>query len=119
MPSERGLQTIVNVEGLPEGYAQVFLKGQLTWTHVKQFQSDIRQLFSKGYTILEIDLAELTYLDSSGLGAFLPIHKMYQEAGGRVKITNPRRLIRHLLVSAHLDTVLEIGPEPPIQEPAQ
>ena len=119
MASERMLQMNVNAEGLPEGSVQVLLKGQLTWTHVKQFHVDIGQLFSKGYTVLEIDLAELTYLDSTGLGAFLAVHKKIQEAGGRLTITNPRRLIRHLFVSAHLDTVLEIGPEPTIQEPTQ
>lgn len=72
---------------------------------------EINRLFASGYHTYEIDLSELTYLDSSGLAAFIPIHEKSREVSGSMKITNPRRLIRQIFVSAHLDCVLDIGPD--------
>ncbi len=110
MEQEKGLKVVL--EALPgEGGIRALLKGQLTWPHIRQFQLEINRVQASGCKHLEIDLAELSYLDSSGLAAFLPVNERFKQAQGSLKLVNPRRIIRHLFTSAHLDMVLDIGPE--------
>jgi anti-anti-sigma factor len=102
----------VIVEALPgeEGGIRVQLKGQLTFPNIKQFQMEISRILASGHKHLEIDIGDVVYLDSSGLAAFIPVNDRIREAQGSLRITNPRRFIRHVFVSAQLDTVLDIGP---------
>ncbi|NUN97589.1 MAG: STAS domain-containing protein [Candidatus Omnitrophica bacterium] len=83
----------------------------MTWPHVKQFQNEMGRVLQSGVRVLELDLAGLSYLDSAGLAAFLPVHQLFTNAGGRMRIVNTRKFIRHLFVSSHLDTVLEFAVE--------
>lgn len=111
MEQERGLK--LSLETLPggEGIMRASLKGQLTWPHIKQFQFEINRVLASGCKHLEIDLGDLSYLDSSGLATFIPINERFKQSEGTMKIINPRKFIRHIFISAHLDTVLDIGPE--------
>ncbi len=111
MDQDKGLK--VTVESLPEnsGRVRAIVRGQLTWPHIRQFQTEINRIMASGCKYLEIDLADLSYLDSSGLAAFLPVNERLKQAQGSLRIINPRRIIRHLFTSAHLDMVLDIGPE--------
>jgi anti-anti-sigma factor len=106
----KGLKIVVETGSTP-GEVRALLKGQLTMPLVKQFQLEINRILLAGCQILELDLADLNYLDSSGLAAFIPVHQRMQTAGGQMRIRHPRKLIRHLFVSAHLDKVLDLGPE--------
>lgn len=111
MEDTRGFKIITETEGLPNQSVCLQLKGQLTWTYVKQFQMEVTRLFANGYKDYEIDLRDLVYLDSAGLASFIPVHEKAVGLSGSMKITNPRRLIRQIFVSAHLDCVLDIGPD--------
>ncbi len=111
MEQEKGFKLILETTPAEGGGTRVLLKGLLTWPHIRQFQTEINRALATGCKYLEIDLSELTYLDSSGLAAFLPLHDRLKQAEGSLKIVNPRRIIRHLFTSVHLDQVLDIGPE--------
>lgn len=88
----------------------MFIKGNLTSVVAAQLKNEVNRLIARGVRNFEADLTELLYLDSTGLAAFVAAHKQTQEVSGSLKLVNPRRLIRHLFVSAKLDTVLDIGP---------
>jgi anti-sigma B factor antagonist len=111
METEKGLK--LTLESVPGGGGgiRVMVKGQLTFPNIRQFQSDINRILVAGCKYIEIDLSDLTYLDSSGMAVFLPLNERFKQAQGSLKIVHPRRIIRHLFTSAHLDTVLDIGPE--------
>jgi anti-sigma B factor antagonist len=106
----KGFKAVLEREGLPQDSARLFMKGHFTWPTTDQVKGDIERLASNGVSHLVADLTELTYLDSTGLSTFVAVHKSLVEIGGDLKIVNPRRLIRHLFVSAKLDGVLDIGP---------
>ena len=108
---QKFLRISLQKEGMPDGMALALLSGQLTLTHTKLFQTELGKVLESGYTNVQIDLSNVTYIDSTGLAAFIPIHQKFQEAGGSVSIINPRRLIRHIFTSSKLDEVLNIGPE--------
>jgi anti-anti-sigma factor len=106
----KGFKAVIEREGLPPDSARLFLKGQFTWPTTEQVKSDIERLAASGVCKLVVDLTELIYLDSTGLSAFVAAHKTFVDVGGELKIVHPRRLIRHLFVSAKLDGMLDIGP---------
>ncbi len=88
----------------------VHLAGRLSQTEVKRLRAEFDRLVSCGYKHIDVDMSDLLYIDSSGLAEFVPIYQMVRENEGGLCLTNPRRLIRHILVSAHLDDIFEIHP---------
>jgi anti-sigma B factor antagonist len=55
-----------------------------------------------------IDLANVSDMDSSGLGQLCTIHAMLKNCGGDMKLLKPTDSIRKLLQIAKLDTVFEL-----------
>ena len=49
-----------------------------------------------------IDLAHVTFVDSSGLGALIVARESARERGGSVSLVSPPPLVRRLLGSAQL-----------------
>jgi anti-anti-sigma factor len=107
---EQHLRTTSETEGLEPGNVRLRLRGQVTWLHGKQFRAEVDKALRSGLNQIELDFEDLLYLDSTALSEILTAQKLTEESGGRIWITHPRKLIRHIFVSAKLDQVLEIGP---------
>jgi anti-sigma B factor antagonist len=60
---------------------------------------------------LELDLAGVTFCDSSGVSGFLAIHRIAANDGKRMIVTNPRGQLERTLTVAGLLTMLT-GQEP-------
>lgn len=107
---DQHLRTSFETDGLPDGQVRLRLRGQFTWLHGKQFRSEFERALRGGLTQIELDFMDLSYLDSTALSELLAAKKQLDEAGGTLKIVNPRKLIRHIFVSSGLDQVLDVGP---------
>jgi anti-sigma B factor antagonist len=57
---------------------------------------------------LRLDLGELEYLTSSGLGLFLTLHKKVREAGGQLSLHNVGEFPYELFTVTLLHTVLDV-----------
>ena len=55
-----------------------------------------------------LELSNLSYLDSFGLGQLICIRASIQAAGGSLKLLRPQRHIRKLFQITKLDTVFDI-----------
>jgi anti-sigma B factor antagonist len=55
-----------------------------------------------------IDLADVTFVDSSGLGALIVARKSAREAGGSISLVSPPLVVRRLLGSTQLHDVFAI-----------
>lgn len=55
-----------------------------------------------------IDLSEVTFVDSSGLGALIVARKSARARGGSMSLVSPPPAVRRLLGSTHLDDVFDI-----------
>lgn len=88
----------------------VHLDGKLSQTDVKRFRAEIERLISCGYRRIDVDLSGLEYIDSSGLAELVPVYQVVRDHEGILRLSNPRKLIRHILVSAHLNDIFEIYP---------
>lgn len=58
-----------------------------------------------------LDLHEVTYLSSLGMGALLRIQKDIETAGGRMRLAAPSELLKALLERMRLDEAFDIYPD--------
>jgi len=68
----------------------------------------VRKLMEQGDRNFIIDLANVSYMDNSGLGQLCLIYTMLQDRRGEMKLRRPTARIRKLLQITKLDTVFEI-----------
>jgi anti-sigma B factor antagonist len=73
----------------------------------RQLVARIRQLLSNGRTKIVLNLRELGYIDSDGLGQIVDAYKSGREAGGSVKLCGLTPQLRKLLGATRLDSFLE------------
>lgn len=85
--------------------ATVFLKDKIYVSDASLLREDLLDIITQGVTDLRIDLSELTYIDSSGLGTLVTINKRTK---GRVILTGAQGLPLELLKRTRLDKVFHI-----------
>ncbi len=92
-----------------EGVVILDLSGPLT---VGEAASRIRQalhdLLAEGRKNVVLNLQEVDYIDSTGLGAMVVCYTTLRKAGGALKLLNLNRRNIELLVLTKLSTVFEI-----------
>jgi anti-sigma B factor antagonist len=62
---------------------------------------------------VQVDLSGLTFVDSSGLSAFVQAHRKARDAGGVLELHHPTPMLRRLLDITQLSSLLVV--EPPDQ----
>jgi anti-sigma B factor antagonist len=71
----------------------------------------IQKLLEEGNNQFVLDLSNLSYLDSFGLGQFICVWNSIQQAGGNMKLLRPPMHVQKLLQITKLDTVFSITNE--------
>jgi anti-sigma B factor antagonist len=66
-------------------------------------------LLDEGVYNLTLDLAGLDYVDSSGLGVLISIHKRCLQKGGKMTITGLRGMVEELFKLTRLDLVFNVA----------
>jgi anti-sigma B factor antagonist len=75
---------------------------------VLAFRDQIRELLDRGMRNFAINLAEVPYADSYGLGGLTAVYNLVQQGGGRIKFFAARERLLRTLQRLRLDTVLEL-----------
>ena len=65
-------------------------------------------LLAEGQRDFNLDLADVSYMDSFGLGQLVNIWTSIQNQNGRVRLSRPHERVRKLLHITKLDSVFEI-----------
>ena len=84
--------------------AVVKCQGRLVAGTSDEFFQEVKHLLSERKAVV-IDLAELTYVDSSGLGALVRLYASYRQAGCEFKLLHLGRQLRNLLKLTNLLSV--------------
>jgi anti-sigma B factor antagonist len=100
--------TVVVTAGVPAGPVTMRLGGELDYTRVKRFREVITAQFDAGATTMIVDLSELTFVDSSGLGALVWAHKIAAGQNVSFCLHAPHPMLQRLLRITGLDTVFLI-----------
>src|SRR5450631_4460553 len=72
------------------------------------FRDTIRDLAANGHKKLLLNLAEVSYIDSSGIGEMVSGFTTVANQGGTVKLLNPTKRVKDLLQITKLYTVFEV-----------
>jgi anti-sigma B factor antagonist len=92
-----------------EGVAILDLSGRLTLGDaVSELRNRLQELIAAGKTRVVLNLAEVGYIDSSGLGTLVMMHASVQKAGGSMKLLNLNRKTIEMLVMTKLTMVFEV-----------
>jgi anti-sigma B factor antagonist len=73
-----------------------------------QLRDAVGKLLDAGRNKIILNLGGVTYVDSSGIGELVSRHTTTKNAGGRLKLLNPTKKIKDLLMITKLLTVFEI-----------
>lgn len=71
----------------------------------------IRELLAKGQKRIVLNLAEVNYIDSSGIGELVSGYTTARNQGGQLKLLNLTRKVHDLLQITRLFTVFEVFTE--------
>jgi anti-sigma B factor antagonist len=72
-------------------------------------QRAIQTLLARGQKQIVLNVADVSYVDSSGLGALLAVFLDARRQGGAIKLHSPTKRLRDLLTMARLLDVLDVS----------
>ena len=94
------------VETTAQGIGVVTPKGRLNMVSARRLKEILSELVSDGTSRIVVDMAETTFLDSSGLGALIAGLKSARQAGGDLRIARPTPSVQTVFTLTNLDKVL-------------
>ena len=86
----------------------VFLKGEIDVYTSTQLKEEIIPLVEKRGNKVIVDLTEVEYIDSTGLGIFIGALKASRKNESSIKLTGLSERVRRLFSITGLDEVIEI-----------
>lgn len=84
----------------------VDLQGDLDINSNKEFKEKVNSV--QGVKKIIVNCENLSYIDSTGLGAFISIYKNIKEKGEKLVITGLKPHIKKIFLITYLDKVFEI-----------
>ena len=101
----------VNVELAPElrgSWPVLSVAGEVDIQTSPILQKHLQELLDQGKTSIVVDLAEVTFLDSTGLSVLVAGIKRCQGAGGDMRIVSPQPNVRRVLEITGLTDVFHV-----------
>lgn len=95
-----------------DDYAVIALGGRLTATGAPLLRTAVSDLVSGGSARIVVDMTDLQFVDSTGLGALVGALKSARVAGGDLRIAGVTDAVRTVLHLTNLDRVLRDFPTP-------
>jgi anti-sigma B factor antagonist len=81
---------------------------ELVASNAAQVRDEIRAALPAATVNLDLDLSALTFLDSSGLGTLISLHKTLRSRNGTVRLLKPAANVLQILELTRLHRVFEI-----------
>jgi|GEM_PF-492121 len=100
---------ILAMVGLPPGTARVAVTGEIDLATAPAFRETLLGvLHTHGPAVLDIDLAGVTFLDCTGIGALVAVRNAAVHAGSHVRVCHPQPIVRRILEVTGLLDVLAV-----------
>lgn len=91
-----------------EGISILSLKGRLTVGEASTVREKVNQLVAAGRINIILDLSNVDYIDSTGLGSLVICFTTIKKAGGALKLVNLNKRNVELLLLTKLHTIFEV-----------
>ncbi len=72
-----------------------------------QIRDKVKAVLQEGKRHLLINLAQVSYMDSAGLGELIQAYSTASKQGGALKLVSPTKRLKDLLVITKLSTVFD------------
>jgi anti-sigma B factor antagonist len=95
-------------ESSREGVDILSLKGRLTVGEASSVREKINAVIAIGTVNVLLNLQNVEYIDSTGLGALVICFTSLKKAGGALKLVNPNKRNVELLLLTKLHTIFEV-----------
>ena len=82
------------------------LVGEVDISNAHYFKKQLEVALKEKKQNITIDLSELTYIDSTGLGVIIGVYGTIKKDGLSIKVLNPRDNVKKLLNISGLDKIL-------------
>ena len=73
-----------------------------------RFRDQARAAIQDGQRYIEVDLSNTQFMDSSGLGALIALHKAASNRSGVLRVVNPTPHVRQLLEMTRMHTIFQV-----------
>jgi len=94
-----------------DGVAILALKGRITVGEVTPVRDKITALVAAGQNQIVLDLKDVDYIDSTGLGNVVISYTQVKKAGGALKLAHLNKRNVELLALTRLHTIFEVFAE--------
>jgi stage II sporulation protein AA (anti-sigma F factor antagonist) len=91
-----------------DGVTVVTAHGVIDFWNVGPLQERLHHALQDGLARLVLDLGDVSFLDSTGLGLLLSTHDRTAEAGGWLRLAHVQPLVSRVLQTTNLDSRLHI-----------
>lgn len=100
----------ITVQETGDGHpTRIVLRGELDMAGVPRLRATVDALFANPVVAdITIDLAELTFCDSTGLTEFVRTDHALQTRGHHLRLRKPTEPIQQILALTHLDAALDV-----------
>jgi len=89
-----------------KGVWEFALVGEVDISNAHYFRKQLETALAEVRQNITIDLAQLNYIDSTGLGVIIGVYGSVKKDGLSVKVLNPKDNVKKLLVISGLDKIL-------------
>ena len=95
------------------GYVVFDLDGPLAMRWVAdELAEEVRRMIADGRKNLILDLADVTYADSAGIGALVAARSLIAKAGGKLVLLSVQRRVREMLKRMRLEPFFAFSDDP-------
>jgi anti-anti-sigma factor len=107
----RGLA--LTIEQLDDNAVKIALRGELDLEYAYTFDEELRRVEGMEPACIWLDLRELTFIDSSGLGRLVAARRRARRAGRRLVLVRGSAAVQRLFALTAVDEAFEIVNEMP------
>lgn len=84
---------------------------ELNASNANAFRDQTRAALQAEHHQLDIDFSEVRFLDSSGLGAMIALHKTMAARQGHVRVVSPLAQVQQVLELTRMHRIFELAQE--------
>ena len=103
----------LTLESLSSGAVRIALRGELDLNHAYTFDEELRRIEEGRPPCIVLDLRELSFMDSCGVGRLVAARRRARRAGHRLVLVRGGRAVQHLLALSGVEETFEIVADVP------
>jgi anti-anti-sigma factor len=108
LPGEQADFLHVQIVDAEDGLVTAKLDGELSHATCAPVMELLSDAVNRGETRIVLDLGDLGFCDSAGLGLFVQLNRRTAEKGGWLRLAAPTPFVAKLLAMTNLDRALPI-----------